>query len=58
MAFLKPIVFLGDSLARLREFPDDARQDMGRELARVQERRERLETDAGGGQGRARNSRI
>ena len=43
MAILKPIVFLGDSLARLREFPDDARQDMGRELTRVQEGREPLD---------------
>lgn len=39
----KPIVFLGDSLTRLREFPDGARQDMGRELARVQEGREPLD---------------
>ena len=36
MSRLKPIVFLGDSLARLREFPESARQDTGRELARVQ----------------------
>ena len=43
MAIQKPIVFLGDSLARLREFPDDARQNMGRELARVQEGREPLD---------------
>ncbi|MDP3142661.1 MAG: type II toxin-antitoxin system RelE/ParE family toxin [Candidatus Omnitrophota bacterium] len=33
---MKPIVFLGDSLARLRGFPESARQDTGRELARVQ----------------------
>ena len=43
MAILKPIVFLGDSLAQLRDFPDDARQDLGRELARVQEGREPLD---------------
>lgn len=39
----KPIEFLGDSLSRLREFPDGARQDMGRELARVQEGRDPLD---------------
>lgn len=37
---MKPIIFLGDSLARLREFPESARQDTGRELARVQEGRD------------------
>ena len=26
---MKPIRFLGDSLKRLREFPDDARHDAG-----------------------------
>jgi phage-related protein len=39
----KAIEFLGDSLSRLREFPDDARQDMGRELARVQEGRDPID---------------
>lgn len=43
MPRLKPVIFLGDSRARLREFPVDARQDMGRELARVQEGREPLD---------------
>jgi phage-related protein len=43
MATQKPIVFLGDSLSRLRDFPDAARQDMGRELARVQEGRDPLD---------------
>lgn len=33
---MKPITFLGDSLKCLREFPDDARQDAGRQLDRVQ----------------------
>ena len=33
---MKPIVFLGDSLERLREFPDRARQQAGFELRRVQ----------------------
>ena len=32
----KPIKFLGDSLRCLREFPDDARQDAGYQLDRVQ----------------------
>ena len=40
---LKPINFLGDSRARLREFPDSVRQDLGRELARVQEGRDPLD---------------
>lgn len=40
MSRMKPIIFLGDSLARLREFPESARQDTGRELARVQEGRD------------------
>lgn len=36
----KPVVFLGDSLDRLRGFPEDARRDAGRELVRVQEGRD------------------
>ena len=33
---MKPVRFLGDSLKRLREFPADARHDVGRQLDRVQ----------------------
>ena len=33
---MKRITFLGDSLKRLREFPEDARQDTGYQLDRVQ----------------------
>ena len=33
---IKPVEFLGDSLDRLREFPDDAKQDAGYQLERVQ----------------------
>ena len=33
---MKSIRFLGDSLTRLREFPDDARQDAGYQLDKVQ----------------------
>lgn len=33
---MKPIVFLGDSLKRLREFPDEARHDAGYQLDKVQ----------------------
>jgi phage-related protein len=33
---MKPIRFLGDSLKRLREFPDDAKQDAGYQLDKVQ----------------------
>jgi phage-related protein len=33
---MKPIRFLGDSLKCLREFPDDARQDVGYQLEKVQ----------------------
>jgi phage-related protein len=33
---VKPIVFVGDSLKRLREFPDDVRQDAGYQLDKVQ----------------------
>jgi phage-related protein len=33
---MKPIRFLGDSLRQLREFPDDARQDAGYQLDKVQ----------------------
>lgn len=33
---VKPIEFLGDSLRCLREFPDDAKQDAGYQLDRVQ----------------------
>ena len=43
MQRMKPIVFLGDSLSKLRAFPDGARQDAGRELARVQEGRDPID---------------
>ena len=33
---MKPIRFLGDSLKRLREFPDDARQDASYQLEKDQ----------------------
>ena len=33
---MKSVCFLGDSLKRLREFPDDARQDAGYQLDKVQ----------------------
>lgn len=36
MAFVKPIAFLGDSLDRLRDFPDDARSEAGHQLNEVQ----------------------
>jgi len=33
---MKPVVFLGDSLRRVREFPDNARRTVGHELRDVQ----------------------
>ena len=33
---MKPLRFLGDSLERLREFPEEARQDAGYQLDNVQ----------------------
>jgi phage-related protein len=33
---MKPVRFLGDSLKRLREFPEDARQDAGYQLEKIQ----------------------
>jgi phage-related protein len=33
---MKPVRFLGDSLERLREFPEDARHDAGFQLEHVQ----------------------
>jgi len=33
---VKPVRFLGDSLKRLREFPEDAKQDTGYQLDKVQ----------------------
>ena len=33
---MKPVEFLGDSLDRLRAFPEDARRDAGFQLERVQ----------------------
>jgi len=33
---MKPVVFVGDSLKRLREFPDAARQDAGYQIDKVQ----------------------
>ena len=32
LSCMKPITFLGDSLARLRDFPDDARSEAGYQL--------------------------
>ena len=37
---MKDIVFLGDSLKRLREFPEDARRDAGHQLREVQKGKE------------------
>lgn len=34
---MKPVVFLGDALKKLKSFPDAVRVDVGRELRRVQE---------------------
>jgi phage-related protein len=34
---MKPVEFLGDSLKALSAFPKDARQDAGRQLAKVQQ---------------------
>lgn len=36
MLSVKPISFLGDSLARLRDFPEDARSEAGYQLSEVQ----------------------
>ena len=36
MLSMKSVTFLGDSLKRVREFPEDARQDTGYQLDRVQ----------------------
>ena len=33
---MKPVHFLGDSLEQLRDFPEDARHDIGYQLERVQ----------------------
>jgi phage-related protein len=33
---MKPIHFLGSSLQQIREFPDDARSDVGYQLAKIQ----------------------
>lgn len=33
---MKPVRFLGDSLKRLREFPEEAKQDAGYQLDKVQ----------------------
>ena len=34
---MKPLAWLGDSLKIVRQFPDEARQRAGRQLARVQD---------------------
>jgi phage-related protein len=34
---VKPIVWCGDSLRRLRDFPEDARRESGHQLNRVQQ---------------------
>jgi phage-related protein len=40
---MKPIVFLGDSKDRLREFPEDARRDAGHQLREVQKGKEPID---------------
>ncbi len=37
MPQVKPLAFLGDSLARLREFPEDAKKEAGVQLHKVQQ---------------------
>lgn len=37
---MKPAVFLGDSLRRLRTFPESVRRELGYQLERVQQGRE------------------
>src|ERR1700675_1548283 len=37
---MKPVVFLGDSIGRLRAFPDGPRRDAGFQLERVQRGRD------------------
>jgi len=37
---MKPIVWVGDSLARVRAFPADAKRELGYQLERVQDERE------------------
>lgn len=34
---MKPVLFLGDSLKCLRDFPEDARHDAGYQIGRVQQ---------------------
>ena len=34
---MKPVTFLGDSLSRLRDFPEDARSEAGFQLSEVQQ---------------------
>lgn len=40
---MKPVTFLGDSLARLRDFPDGARSEAGYQLNEVQRGNEPLD---------------
>lgn len=40
MEYRKSVEFLGDSLSRVRDFPEDVKKDLGRELVRVQEGRD------------------
>jgi phage-related protein len=40
MIYMKPVRFLGDSLKRVREFPEDAKNDVGYQLDKVQRGRQ------------------
>ena len=40
MICMKPVRFLGDSLKRVREFPEDAKNDVGYQLDKVQRGRQ------------------
>jgi phage-related protein len=43
MLIREDVEFLGDTLRRIREFPQDAKKDAGREIVRLQEGREPLD---------------
>ena len=60
LEFVKSIVFLGDSLARIRDFPDLARSEAGYQLREVQKGFDAcgLETHEDGGSVGVREIRI
>lgn len=48
---MKPVVWFGDSRARVKDFPEDARRETGYELEKIQDGRKPISSSRGAGSG-------